>query len=356
MILFCPKCGDQLRRDANFCVRCGVDLRGVAQPMQSDGSLPTSTMPTATSPNERAQNSSNPKKSTLSFKTSNGFFYSLVTFLAVSALAAPIIYIGAGEKMGKQSAPFFIWVVILSYAVLKRLGRSRSVSLFSAIAIAFGALALVGVADGLVNSDRYAIEREWDKNSALVAIKENDPKAYSKLLSDVAKTLRTEPKPPERQQKAALQISSAMKVYFQRTSESALIGFYKAKHRHLSVLIHQDPSLCYEYSWGSLSTEMLKLPEAIRNENKVLLANVIKSASPSAVTVNAQRAQQSLEKVYAFAERKLGEEAVLLGNLEKRSGDAIGTCKAMVAFSGTLINVLSAPDAANLIRYLMLEG
>lgn len=364
MVLFCPTCGEAAVKNANYCVRCGTDLQSIgltSSPSSEAEALPA---PEATksavdvAPVEASVPAAPPPRlqdtrSFFSWRMTNPLFYFLVTVATVGVMAPPVLSILVGEKLpGNQHSAMVLWFVFLAYAIQRRGGRGRGMSLLLAVIAALGVALSLGFADGLVNRDRHTIEREWARNKALAAMKDVDPKAYDALRSQVLSVLRSEPESDERVLKIGNRVTAALQVYGQRTSDAALVNHYRAKHAHLKQLLNLDPSLCYRYAWGIASPALTKLPDAIRNENLELMALVIRNAGPSARTFNVAQAENSLDQVHAMTEKRLGKDSALIEALYKPSGDSLGTCRAMIAFSGSLIDTLSVPDAANVLRYM----
>lgn len=365
MVLFCPTCGEPTVKNANYCARCGAELPSTGatplpppvQQISAEVAKAEVVVPSAAISAESQTPTPPPppkRQSTFfSVRMSNSFFWLLVGVLTVGVLAAAVLPVVAGHKPpGNQVGTMVLWLIILAYAVLRRGGRSRPMSLVLAVVAAFGIAVSIEFADRLVNRDAYTIDREWSKNKALATMKAVDPKAYDALRAEVLRVVRAEPESDGRTATISSRVSAAMQAYGQRTSDAALVNQYRGKHGHLKQLLNQDPALCYYYSWGIASPALSKMSDAIRSENLDLLSAVIASAGPAIRPVNTAQAESSLDRIFAVAEKRLGKESALMQALDKPTGDTLGTCKAMIAFSGSLIDTLSVPDAANVLRYM----
>jgi hypothetical protein len=294
------------------------------------------------------------KGSFLSFKVGNWIFYSFFSLLAIGGLSGPAIFIATGQKVPSNlGLASIFWVLVLSYLLLRRLKCGRLASSLTALAMGVLWIGLIGTAERFSNPERYAIEREWKKNPVFLAMKEKDPKAYEHLLSAVAKKWKELSTQDAQQRATEKLVATAIGSFVERASDLDVIGSYRAIHRQWTLLLKEDAQMCYAYAWGVAAPT--SLPEAIRIENKNLLANSIRGATPLPAKVEVAQALAALDKVIAEATRRLGKDAALLENLDdldRARGDPIGSCKAAVAFGGTLLDVLPAGAAANAIRYL----
>lgn len=375
MLNYCPKCGEKVVKEAAFCVRCGFHLSDISATPDAEGAgefakarIDGDTSTTSTAPKRklfglfrllrRSAKGESPSNDPQTPRrlVRPVLFYGILSLLVIGILAAMLLPIVAGQApRGRDIGGAAFWAAICTYLVLRRRNKSKTfASLFSALAL-IATPAITGLVDGVINRDRYALNREFLKNPAIAAIRDNDPKAYEEFLVRILTISRNTVDNDARRKDVVAEFASFYRLYLRRylrrTADDALVNLYRAQLRQMYSLRIADPERCYRYGLGHYAPPLSK--GVVSEENRELLetiAAVIRAGiNQPERPVDQAKAQESIDKAYTVAESRLGPEAHLLKLIDDPKANFAGACKGLVAVMQSILELPPA-ETANVLR------
>lgn len=270
----------------------------------------------------------------------------------IGIVAAVMLPIAAGHTpRGQEVGGAAFWAAICTYLILRRRNRTQAfASLFAVVAL-LATAPLIGLIDGVVNRDRYALNREFSDNPAISVIRVNDRKTYDDFLMRILKISREPADNAARGKIIAAEFASLYRRYLRSTTDAALISLYRANLRRLNSLRATDPERCYRYGLGQYTRAQSK--EGISEENREsveMMAAVIRAGiNQPERAVHQGRAQESIDKAYAVAEFRLGADAHVLNLIDDPKANFAGACKGMIALMQSILE-LPPTESANVLR------
>lgn len=371
MLNYCPNCGEKVVKDAAFCVRCGVNLYEITASPNAAGTAELAKprvdeTASTTSPAEkrklfslfqplrRSPKIESPPTEPQAPKHSvrPAIFYGALSFVVFGIVSTMLIPISLGHAPGgREIGGAALWAAICTYLVLRRRNKSQTFSSISAVVALVATPAIVGLVDGVVNRDRYALNREFLGNPAIAAIKDNDPKAYEGFLVRILEISRGTADDHARRKDVVAEFTTLYRRYLRRTPDAALINLYGAQVRRMNRLRIVDPERCYRYGLGHYTSAPLK--EGVSEDNRELL-EIIGAVIRAGINqpdrpVHQGRAQESIDKAFTLAESRLGAEAHLLTLIDDSKGNFGGACKGLIALLESILELPPA-ESANVLR------
>jgi len=371
MLNYCPKCGEKVVKDAAFCVTCGLslseaiassDAAGTAKSLMQrvDKNAVTDATPQIRKPFglawllRRSPKIESPSTEPQAPKrpVRPAIFYGALSFVVFGIVSAMLIPISLGHAPGgREIGGAALWAAICTYFVLRRRNNSQAFSLISAVVALVATPAIVGLVDGVVNRDRYALIREFSINPAIAAIRDNDPKAYEGFLVRILEISRGTADDDARRKDVVTEFTSLYRRYLRRTADAALINLYGAQLRRMNSLRIVDPERCYRYGLGHYTPAPSKgVTSEDNRESLELIAAVIRAGiNQPERPVNQAKAQESIDKAYTVAESRLAAEAHLLKLIDDPKGNFPGACKGLITLMQSILELPPA-ESANVFR------